>query len=146
MPKPESEMPENQVKPDPQLEKRVRRHFSTAYKLRILAEADQCAHGELGSLLRREKLYSNQLSAWRKELASGGEAALSKSAPGPKAAKTSEQKRIEQLEKELAKTRRRLRITEDCVGLQKKHYPCSTSRTVGTTLCVNLIPDSHLTG
>ena len=120
MPKPESTLPEKQAMPDSQLEKRVRRHFSTAYKLRILAEAGQCAHGELGPLLRREKLYSNQLNAWRKELADGGEAALSKSAPGPKAAKTSEQKRIEQLEKELAKTQRKLRITEDCVDLQKK--------------------------
>ena len=74
MPKPESTLPENQVMPDSQLEKHVRCHFSTAYKLRILAEAGQCAHGELGPLLRREKLYSNQLNAWRKELAKGGEA------------------------------------------------------------------------
>ena len=44
----------------------------------------------------------------------------SKSTPGPQAAKTPEQKRIEQLEKELARTRRKLEITEDCVDLQKK--------------------------
>lgn len=120
MPKPESQVPENQVTPDAQLEKRTRRHFSTEYKLRILAGADQCAHGELGRLLRRENLYSNQLRDWRKQLESGGEAALSKSSPGPKASRTPEQKRIEQLEKELARTQRKLRLTEDCVGLQKK--------------------------
>ncbi len=120
MPKPESQLPENQVTPDAQLEKRTRRRFSTEYKLRILAEADQCAHGELGELLRRESLYSNQLRDWRKQLESGGEGALSKSAPGPKASKTPEQKRIEQLEKELERTKQKLQITEDCVGLQKK--------------------------
>lgn len=120
MPKPESQLPENQVTPDAQLEKRTRRRFSTEYKLRILAEADQCAHGELGELLRRESLYSNQLRDWRKQLESGGEGALAKSTPGPKASKTPEQKRIEQLEKELERTKRKLRITEDCVGLQKK--------------------------
>ena len=120
MPKPESQLPENQVTPDAQLEKRTRRRFSTEYKLKILAEADQCVHGELGQLLRRENLYSNQLRDWRKQLEYGGEAALSKSSPGPKASRTPEQKRIEQLEKELARTQRKLRITEDCVGLQKK--------------------------
>jgi len=120
MPKPESQLPESQVTPDVQLEKRTRRRFSTEYKLKILAQANQCAHGQLGELLRRENLYSNQLRDWRKQLESGGELALSKSAPGPKAAKTPEQKRIEQLEKELARTQHKLQITEDCVGLQKK--------------------------
>lgn len=120
MPKPESQLPENQVTPDAQFEKRTRRQFSAEYKLKILAEADQCAHAELGPLLRREKLYSSQLRDWRKQMENGGEAALSKSAPGPKASKTADQKRIEQLEKELARTQRKLQITEDCVGLQKK--------------------------
>lgn len=54
MPKPESQMPENQVALDPRLEKCTRRYFSTEYELKIVAEADQCAHGELGPLLRRE--------------------------------------------------------------------------------------------
>ncbi len=33
-----------------------RRRFSAEYKLRILQEADRCASGELGALLRREGL------------------------------------------------------------------------------------------
>ena len=82
MPKQPS-MPLSEVQPDPQLEKRSRRVFTTDYKLKILAQADQCAHGELGPLLRREKLYSNQLQQWRKEFAENGVAGLSKSAPGP---------------------------------------------------------------
>ena len=72
-----------QVTPEPALEKRTRRQFTPEYKLRIIAEADACKYGELGSLLRREKLYSNQLSDWRREYAVKGVAGLSKSAPGP---------------------------------------------------------------
>jgi len=37
------------------------------FKQRILAEAGACRHGELGELLRREKLYGSQLTAWREE-------------------------------------------------------------------------------
>jgi hypothetical protein len=49
MPKPiDSSMPDAQVVPEPRLEKRSRRQFSTAYKLRNTAEADQCKRGELG--------------------------------------------------------------------------------------------------
>ena len=40
MPKPPSDLPDHQVTPNPKLEKRTRRRFSTEYKLRILAEAD----------------------------------------------------------------------------------------------------------
>src|SRR5680860_548074 len=73
MPKPyPSSLPENHVEPDPVLEKRTRRTFTAEYKLRIVAQADHCAHGELGALLRREKLYSAQLQQWRCELADGG--------------------------------------------------------------------------
>ncbi|MFC2993187.1 transposase [Halomonas tibetensis] len=120
MPKPPSELPDHQVTPNPKLEKRTRRHFSTEYKLRILAEADACRHGELGELLRREKLYSSQLTTWRKELAQDGVEKLHKTAPGPKASKTPEQKRIEALEQENSKLQQKLSAAEDCLSLQKK--------------------------
>jgi len=67
MPKSALVLPVSQVTPEPSLEKRTRRRFMADYKLHILAEADACQHGELGALLRREKLYSNQLCAWRRE-------------------------------------------------------------------------------
>jgi len=45
MPKPVSDqLPETQVSPNPQLEKRGRRVFAPEYKLRILAQADGCSH------------------------------------------------------------------------------------------------------
>ena len=48
------------------LAKARRRRFSLEYKRRILGEADRCRKpGEVGALLRREGLYSSQLSAWR---------------------------------------------------------------------------------
>jgi len=40
MPKPSKGKPKTEVKPEPALEKRTRRTFSLAYKLRILTEAD----------------------------------------------------------------------------------------------------------
>jgi len=120
MPKPPSKTNSTQVTPKPALEKRTRRKFATEYKLRIIAEADACQYGELGILLRREKLYSNQLSGWRREYAERGVAGLTKSAPGPVASKTPDQRRIEQLEKENTRLARKLDIANDCLGLQKK--------------------------
>ena len=120
MPKPpSSELPNTEIEPDPALERRTRRVFSSEYKLRIIAEADRCAHGEIGPLLRREKQYHGQLQTWRRELAEGGEQALSKSTPGPKSRLTPEQKELEKLRRENARLTRELAIAEDCIGLQK---------------------------
>jgi transposase-like protein len=121
MPKP-IELPssDTQVVADPMLEKRTRRIFTTQYKLRIIAQAEQCRHGELGALLRREKLYSNQLRDWRKQLAQGGEQALSKSAPGPQPKLTAEQRELEKLRRDNARLTRKLEIANGCLSLQKK--------------------------
>lgn len=120
MPKLSSELHDTQITPEPSLEKRTRRTFTMAYKLRILAEAEACKHGELGALLRREKLYSTHLSIWRREFADQGVAGLSKTTPGPVAAQSPEQRRIEQLEKEKRHLLRKLDIANDCLDLQKK--------------------------
>ena len=121
MPKPIAvTLPDNQVVPDPALEKRTRRHFSTEYKLRIIAQADQCQRGELGALLRREHLYSSQIRDWRKQLAQGGEQALSKTVPGPQPRLTVEQRELERLRRDNARLTRRLEIANGCLSLQKK--------------------------
>ena len=62
---------------EPEIEVRAyRRRFSTAYKLRILAEADACTEpGAIGALLRRDGLYSSHLSTWRAQRAAGARAA-----------------------------------------------------------------------
>ena len=46
-------------------EKPKRRRFTTGDKLRILRDADACAPGMVGAVLRREGIYSSHLSAWR---------------------------------------------------------------------------------
>ena len=119
MPKPSSTV-DPQITPDPALEKRTRRKFSTEYKLKIIQLADACKHGELGPLLRKEKLYANQLSQWRKEYAEQGIAGLEKSGPGPRPVLSVEQKRIAQLERENARLRQEVSIKDDCLDLQKK--------------------------
>jgi transposase-like protein len=119
MPKPITHI-NPQIQPKPELEKRTRRVFSTEYKLSILQQAEACQHGELGGLLRREKLYSNQLAQWRREFAQSGVKGLSKSKPGPAASKTPEQKRIEQLEKENARLLKQIAVKDGCLLLQKK--------------------------
>ena len=120
MPKPISDLPESEVIPAAVLEKRARRKFSIEYKLQILAQADACAHGELSALLRREQLYSSQVRQWRRDLARQGVDGLSKSAPGPKAAMSAEQRRIAELEKRNAQLTHKLELAEDCLELQKK--------------------------
>jgi transposase-like protein len=120
MPKPTTELPATEVAPNPRSEKRTRRIFTRDYKLSILHQAQACQHGELGALLRREKLYSNQLSQWRRELEQGGLEALAKSAPGPKAQFTPEQKKIAALEKEISRLKQLIAVKDNCIELQKK--------------------------
>ena len=120
MPKAPSARPDTQVQPDSKLEKRTRRIFKADYKLRIIQEAAACKHGELGALLRREKLYSNQLSDWRKEYAANGFEGLEKSVPGPSPLKSPEQRQIEKLVKQVLKLRNELDLANDYLDIQKK--------------------------
>ncbi len=90
-----------------------RRQFSKAYKRRILAEAEACQYGELGALLRREGLYSSNLSAWRRELAAG------KVTNNEKQRKR-EKKEIERLQKENARLQKELKKAEAIITAQKK--------------------------
>ncbi|MGK0170541.1 MAG: transposase [Gammaproteobacteria bacterium] len=121
MPKPDSaSLSATQVTPDPVLEKRSHRRFPTEDKLRIIAEADQCKHGELSGLLRRERLYSSQLRTWRRQLADGGPQALSKSAPGPVSKVSAADKELGKLRRANAKLTRELEIANGCLSLQKK--------------------------
>ena len=121
MPKPVSTI-SPEITPAPEHEKRTRRTFSVEYKLDILKKADACQHGELGQLLRREKLYSNQLAQWRREFTEQGVAGLSKSQPGPQSSQTPEQKRIEKLEKENQRLQEQLQLKDSCLELQKKAF------------------------
>lgn len=54
-------------RPDPEVpEKGKRRRFTAEYKLWVLKQVEACTEpGQVGSLLRREGLYSSHLAAWR---------------------------------------------------------------------------------
>jgi transposase-like protein len=97
-----------------------RRRFSAEYKLRILREADELAKtGGVGSLLRREGLYSSHLAAWRREREQGGAGALAKKR-GRKPTKDPGAKEIRRLSAENERLRRRLAQAEAIIEVQKK--------------------------
>ena len=63
----------------------ARRRFTAEYKLRILREVEACkGTGEIGALLRREGLYSSNLSKWRQQRARGELEGLAEQRRGPK--------------------------------------------------------------
>lgn len=121
MPKPESKQTE--VVASPKNDRRQRRRLSADYKARILAEADVCTErGELGALLRREGLYSSQLSHWRAQREAGVLAGLASRSAGRKPVKDAKDRRIEQLERELARVTRETRIQQGLIELQRKAH------------------------
>ena len=110
------------TRPDPEaLARAKRRRFTARYKLRILEEADACrAPGEVGALLRREGLYSSQLTQWRRARREGTLKALSRPR-GPKGRRRDEVAvENEQLRKEIARLRRRLEPAQTILEIEKK--------------------------
>lgn len=109
--------------PDPEVRERaVRRRFTAEYKLRILKEAESCKEqGQLGSLLRREGLYSSNLITWRHQMEKGTLEALSPKKRGPKAKRPDPSaRRIAELERENKKLKKKLRQAETIIDVQKK--------------------------
>ena len=52
--------------PDPEVPAKARRRqFSGRYKAQVLATYDQLAKNERGAFLRREGLYSSNITEWR---------------------------------------------------------------------------------
>jgi len=109
--------------PDPEVpERAVRRRFTAEYKLRILKEAESCTkNGQLGSLLRREGLYSSNITTWKRQLDKGTLAALSPRKRGPKAKRPDPSaRRIAELERENERLNKKLRQAETIIDVQKK--------------------------
>ena len=104
------------------VEQATRRRFSGEYKQRILREAGAAtARGEMGALLRREGLYSSHLTGWRAEAERGALAGLKAKQRGPKATPVdSRDKRIAELEREVARLGRRAERAEAIGEVQKK--------------------------
>lgn len=108
--------------PDPEVVVVARRRsFTREYKMRIVEEADRCKQpGEVGMLLRRERLHSSHLVAWRKlrkevaRKAPGGKRGRKPVAVNPLAAENA------RLNRENARLALRNRKLEGLIDLQKK--------------------------
>jgi len=111
------------VRPDPEVsEKKFRRRFTAKYKLSILQEADSCTDpGQLGALLRREGLYSSNLTTWRRQREQG---ILTGLTPKKRGRKNKPQNplanQVARLEKENRKLRLKLKQAETIIDVQKK--------------------------
>ena len=94
--------------PDPELTQRAsRRRFTSAYKLAIVREADALADRpwEIGALLRREGLYSSNLTKWRRLRDEGALEALSRPR-GPKPPHPLEQEKVRNPRKPIGRNAR----------------------------------------
>ncbi len=110
------------LRPNPEvLEKPERRTFTTAYKIKILEEADRCTEsGQVGALMRREGLYFSYLNLWRRQRQDGVLAGLSMTR-GRKAIPVNPlAERVELLEKENARLCRELEKATLIIDVQKK--------------------------
>ena len=109
---------------DPEvLEKPKRRRFSAEYKLRILQEAERCEEsGQLSALLRREGLYSSNLTTWRRQFKRGALSGLAPKKRGRRAKSIDDprDRRIRELERENERLSRRLAQAETIIEFQKK--------------------------
>jgi transposase len=106
------------VVPDPEVpEKTVRRKFTAAYKLRILKEAESCTgQGQLAALLRREGLYSSNLTLWKRQVNQG----LIPKKRGPVQKTDPYIRRNAELERENARLIHKLKQAELIIDVQKK--------------------------
>ena len=114
--KPETASPEYQPSPE-------RRTRSAAEKLRILQDYDAAPVGspERGALLRREGIYTSQISKWRKLRDRGLLGALAPQRRGPKPApRDPVQDELDQLRKDNARLQARLTRAEAIIEVQKK--------------------------
>ncbi len=106
--------------------RRPRRDISTADKLRIVEAAHACRttgkRGDLGALLRREGIYSSQLSSWESLLGTHGTAGLAAKKPGRKPKLSEAERRIVELEKRNAALEKKLRVANVLIDLQKKAH------------------------
>lgn len=99
-----------------------RRTFSAAYKRDILKQVDACSKpGDISALLRREGLYSSHLVEWRAARERGALEALTPKKRGPApTAPDARDRKIADLERELAQLRARAEHAEALIEVQKK--------------------------
>lgn len=107
--------------PDPEVvDEPIRRRFTSAYKLRIVEEADRCTEpGEVGRLLRREGLYTSHLASWRKAARTGSLKALSRKR-GRTAERNPLREKVRKLEREVDRLEKKLHKAHLIIDVQGK--------------------------
>jgi transposase-like protein len=102
--------------------KAARRRFTAEYKRKILREADACTEpGAIGALLRREGLYSSNLTTWRAQRERSELAGLTPKKRGPTPqAKNPLAGKVATLERAVTRLTARAERAEALVELQKK--------------------------
>ena len=110
------------ARPNPEVvAKAKRRRFSGEYKQQILAQADAARNtGDVGSLLRREGLYSSHLATWRRERNAGILDGLSPAKRGPKCKLNPLDEEVRQLRRANERLTEDLRKAEIIIDFQKK--------------------------
>jgi transposase len=109
--------------PDPEVHRKKARRIHTAkYKLQILEEADKCTQpGQMGTLLRREGLYSSNLTTWRRQREKGQLQGLKPRKRGRKEKEVNPlTKRVSELERENRRLEQKLKKAELIIEAQKK--------------------------
>lgn len=105
---------------------RPRRSFTAAEKLRIVKAAESAVaggeRGALEALLRKEGIYSAQLSAWRKQFAATGKEGLSPRKPGRKPKSSPPDRELLALQKANARLEHKLKVANAVIDLQKKMH------------------------
>jgi len=107
--------------PNPEVNpSKQRRRFTANYKLNLLDELDRCTVvGEKGAVIRREGLYSSQITEWRRQRDEGALSALNKMRGRKKQHDTKDEKIID-LESEIRSLKNTLAQAETIIEVQKK--------------------------
>jgi transposase len=109
--------------PDPEVPAKARRRqFSGRYKAQVLATYDQLARTERGAFLRREGLYSSNITEWRHQRDRGALEALAKQAGRPVADPRDKEvaalrREVDRLGRELDKARRVIEVQQKLSAL-----------------------------
>ncbi len=112
-----TETANEKVEKNPEVaQKAARRRFTAEYKRRIAIEAERCSQpGEVGSLLRREGLYSSVVQRWRRQLREESLSSSEKSNSKPSPAQE-----VTRLKRENERLIEKLRQAELIIDVQKK--------------------------